>query len=169
MTLTNYWWLLIWLFAGGAVLGSMQKHREVVCGKPVERWNVFPAVMLVVPYIVWAGFRGNIADTPAYRTSFQNLSTSLSAIPALFDGNTKDPGFTVIQILIKILIGNRDILFFLIIAVFQMIGIALVYRKFSYHYWICIFLFIASTDYLSWMFNGMRQFIATIMIFVCFE
>ena len=41
LQLTNYWWLLIWLFAGGAVLGSMQKHREVVCGKPVERWNVF--------------------------------------------------------------------------------------------------------------------------------
>ena len=32
----------------------------------------------------------------------------------------------------------------------------------------CIFLFIASTDYLSWVHNGMRQFIAVVIIFMAF-
>ena len=55
--------------------------------------------------------------------------------------------------------------FFLIIAAFQMLCIALVFRKYSPSYWISVFLFVVSTDYLSWMFNGMRQFIAVTMIF----
>ena len=169
MTLTNYWWLLIWLCAGGAVLNTMQKRQEIINGKPAARWDVLPAVLLVVPYIIWTGFRpSSFGDTGAYRASFLNLSTSLSVIPALFTGDVKDPGYTVLQILLKILIGNRDILFFLIIAAFQMLCIALTYRKFTSHYWVCIFLFIVSTDYLSWMFNGMRQFIAAAAIFACF-
>jgi len=45
---------------------------------------------------------------------------------------------------------------------------ALVYRRYTSDYWMCIFLFVASTDYLSWVHNGMRQFIAVTMIFACF-
>ena len=31
---------------------------------------------------------------------------------------------------------------------------------YSPNLWLCLFMFVASTDYMSWMFNGMRQFIA---------
>ena len=41
------------------------------------------------------------------------------------------------------------------------------YRKYSSDYWMSIFLFIVSTDYLSYMHNGMRQFIAVCGIFAC--
>ena len=40
MTLTNYWWLLIWLFTGGIVLATyFPKHREMVNGKMETRWG----------------------------------------------------------------------------------------------------------------------------------
>lgn len=72
MTLTNYWWLLIWLFTGGVLLALyFPKRREVIGGKVEERWDVFPAVVLMIPYVIWAGFRTNgFGDTASYRSTF---------------------------------------------------------------------------------------------------
>ena len=63
MELTNYWWLLIWIFFGGFLMSRLPKQTEVVNGKEVERWSWLAAVLLVIPYIIWAGFRGNIGDS----------------------------------------------------------------------------------------------------------
>ena len=60
MALTNYWWLLIWIFVGGILLTVIfPQRRELVCGEmeEEERWDTIPAVILVIPYIIWAGFR----------------------------------------------------------------------------------------------------------------
>lgn len=40
------------------------------------------------------------------------------------------------------------------------------YRKYSSRYLVSFFLFIASTDYISWMFNGIRQFLAVTITFI---
>lgn len=169
MTLTNYWLPLLWLFLGSAIFNSIPKHREQLNGKLVERWNFWPAVLLVLPYIIWAGFRGNIADTRLYRIGFENATPDLSAIPGLFTNpDLKDPGYEAFVIIIRCLIGKNSDLFFLIIALIQGLCIALTFRKYSTDYWTCIFLFVASTDYMSWMMNGMRQFIAVTIIFACF-
>ena len=38
MTLTNYWWLLIWVFVGGLILSVyIPKYHEVVLGKMETR------------------------------------------------------------------------------------------------------------------------------------
>lgn len=71
MALTNYWWLLIWIFVGGSLLAVLfPRRRELVCGEMEERWDIIPAVILVIPYIIWAGFR-----TDAYGDSL--LSSKL--------------------------------------------------------------------------------------------
>lgn len=41
------------------------------------------------------------------------------------------------------------------------------YSIYSESYCISLFLFIASTDYISWMMNGMRQFLAAALVFAC--
>lgn len=169
LTLTNYWWLLIWLFVGGAICSYFPKRRELVNDRVVTRWDIFPAILLVLPYIIWAGFRGDVADTRLYRLAYERASSSLSAIPALFTGDVKDPGFKVVEIVLKSIIGNHNEIYFLLIATFQMLCLSFVFRKYSTKYWICIFLFIASTDYMSWVMNGMRQFVAATAIFACFE
>ena len=59
MTLTNYWWLLIWLFTGGIVLAVIFSQNTAKWY--AERWKqdgaVVPAVLMAVPYIVWAGYQ----------------------------------------------------------------------------------------------------------------
>ena len=169
MTLTNYWWPLIWLFLGGAIFGNMPKRRERLNGEIVERWDVWPAIMMVLPYIIWAGFRHDyFGDTALYRKTFLTLEPDFSMIVAAFSDDTKDPGFTAFMILMRMLIGNADKLFFLLIAIFQMLSITLIFRRYTPYFWTCVFLFVVSTDYLSWMHNGMRQFIAVAMILAGF-
>ena len=167
MTLTNYWWLLIWLFTGGILLAVFcPRRRECVCGEMKERWDTIPAVILVIPYFIWAGFRTDaFGDTTAYRRGFQNAPSQLGQLTEYLATITKDKGYSVFSVLIKCIIGNSDILFFLIIASIQLGCIVYVCRKYSCNYWMSIFLFIASTEYMGWMHNGIRQFLAITLIF----
>lgn len=167
VTLTNYWWLLIWMFTGGLFLKVFSsRKRELVGGQVETRWRMMPAVLMVVPYIIWAGYRGNnFGDTGAYRRMFSEAPNSLGQMSAYLNEVTKDKGFSAIVVLIKSVLGNSDAVFFLFLAAIQILCVALVFRKYSCDYWFSIFLFIASTDYLSWVHNGMRQFLAVTIIF----
>lgn len=167
MTLTNYWWLLIWMFTSGVFLACLfPKRRELVCGEVKERWEVVPAVLLVVPYIIWAGFRTNgFGDTGSYRTTFLDAPSQLGQLPEYLETISKDKGFSVLIVVLKGIIGNSDILFFTIIAAIQLLCIVYICRRYSCNYWLSIFLFIASTDYMGWIHNGMRQFLAITIIF----
>ena len=49
MSITNYWFQLIWLLTVGMVLAiSLPKKQEIVMGRIEERWQIAPAVLLVV-------------------------------------------------------------------------------------------------------------------------
>ncbi len=166
MEITNLWLQIIWIFVGGGFLALFPHTRvETVLGKKKERWTPLCAAILVLPYVLQAGFRLDIyGDTYQYRRSFLEMPTQLSLLPQYMEGVTKDEGFTVLSILIKTLIGNSDELYFLIIAAIQMFCMAAVYRKYSSNFWLSIFVFVASTDYMSWFHNGIRQFLALALI-----
>ena len=165
MRLTNYWWLLIWLFAVGGLLDLYAPKEQVNSfGQTEERWKWLPAIILAAPYVIWTAYRQRIGDTELYRQIFFNASDQFADIFQIILADTKDFGFSVFTILFKGIFGNADILFFFVIAVFQMICLIYFLRKYSCNYWISFFLFIISTDYVSWMLNGMRQFIATALI-----
>lgn len=169
-TLTNYWWLLIWLFLGGFLCSYIPKRRELLNGRTEERWSPFAALLLVLPYIIWAAYRpDSFGDTGLYRYSFQNAGTSLSDAIDVLSSDSKDVGYYALNVLIKMVIGEQDKLFFLLIAAFQILGMAAVCRRYTPDFWLCVFLFVASTDYLSWVYNGIRQYTAVIMIFLCFS
>lgn len=162
MTLTNYWWLLIWMFIGGGVLAAFAPKRlELVFEKKEERWRPFAAFLLMLPFIIWAGFRTDsvVGDTESYRNAFEEAPEVLSQIPSYLETITKDKGFYLLTALIKVITSN-SVVYFLIIAAFQLLVLVWLYRKYSCNYWLSIFLVIASTDYMSWAQNGIRQFMA---------
>ena len=167
MTLTNYWWLLIWVFVGGGALAIfVPKQRELVNGKKVERWTMPAALLLVLPYILWAGFRSNtFGDTLTYQQTFRECASSFEEIGTYLSGVTKDKGFYLLMALEKCILGDSDTFFFLLLAAFQLLIIVWMCRKYSEDYWFSIFLFVASTDYLSWTFNGIRQFTAVVIVY----
>ena len=168
MVLRNYWMLLIWPLTVGLFLNVViPKTLVTVEGKSEYRWGKFSAFLLVLPYIVWAGYRQGVGDTEVYRLSFYEAASSLSALPVYAASQTKDTGYYVLNSLFKIFISSSSVIFFLAIAAFQLFCIMKTYRKYSSDYWMSIFLFIISTDYLSYVQNGMRQFIVVCGIFAC--
>lgn len=115
---------------------------------------------MVIPYIVAAAYRTDVmvGDTASYRRWFLSMPTTISEWPGVLSEVTKDKGFSAL-LFFRLIFGNADVLFFLAMASFQILVVAMVCRKYSCDYWMSIFLFIATTDYISWVNNGMRQFI----------
>lgn len=168
MTLHNYWWLLIWLFLfGGLSIVINMQREELVDGEWCVRWRPLSALSMLIPYVIWAGGREWFGDTEQYRRTFLAMPSTLDQIGPYLSTVRKGYGFRLFQLLFRCLISNSDVLFFVVVAAIQIICLIYVYRKYSTNYWLSIFLFIASTDYLSWMFNGIRQFLAAAILFLC--
>ena len=138
---------------------------EVVNGNKVRRYQPLWAAIIVLPLVLWTSNRGYIGDTYAYMKIFSELPKSISGIPVYMENVSKDRGFYFLSAIIKVIIGNKVNLYFFIIGAVQAYLVFKVYRKYSINYVISFFLFIVSTDYISWMFNGMRQFLAVTITF----
>lgn len=164
--MSQYIFILVWLFIMGIIGFIIPVERyENVFGKNELRVTWIYAICMFLPVIIMASLRKDIGDTYAYQLMFKNLPTTFGGLISYLPHVTKDKGFTVLGGLIKIIFGNSTIIYFSILAIIQGIGLVAIYRKYSSNYWISIFLFIASSDYLSWMFNGIRQFTAVSIIF----
>lgn len=171
MLSNGYILILIWVgvIAALAVMAPEWVYRtELVNGEKVRRVTQLFAVVAVLPLVIWAGFRGNVGDTGAYIQAFREMPSTISGISSYMDTVTKDQGFYFVSALIKCLIGNRTTVYFIIGAAVQCFLLFRVYRKYSTSYVVSFFLFIASTDYISWIFNGMRQFVAVTITVACF-
>ena len=171
MLSNGYILILIWVgvIAALAVMTPERVYRtEVVNGEKVQRVTPLFAVVAVLPLVIWAGFRGYVGDTAAYMRAFGEMPASFSGIANYIDSVKKDQGFYFASAVIKCLIGNRQTLYFIILAGIQCFLVFRIYRRYSSAYVMTFFLFIASTDYISWVFNGIRQFTAVAITVACF-
>ena len=168
--MSNYYLILAWIaFFGFLTLIGQMYRTEKVNGK--TEWRIHPlwATVLVVPLVIWTANRGYVADTGAYMRMFEELPTSFGEIAGYMSGVEKDRGFYYISAVIKSLITQDVTVYFLILAAVQAYLLFRVYRKYSTRYVLSFFLFIVSTDYVSWMFNGIRQFTAVSITLLAFE
>lgn len=164
--MSQYIFILVWVAVMGIFSSIMPVERyENVLEKRELRTTWTFAVWLFIPVVIMASLRNNIGDTYAYKLMFEDIPNTLEGLLSYLPQVTKDKGFTVLSGLIKIVFGNNTIVYFCVLAIIQSIALIYVFRKYSTSYWISFFLFTASTDYLSWMFNGVRQFTAVCIIF----
>lgn len=168
--MSNYYLILIWIaFFGFLMMVNQMMRTETVMGKRVERMQPLWAVVLVLPLVLWAANRGYAEDTGAYITEFHRMPSGLGGIAEYIDGVKKDKVFYLVSALIKSFLSSDVKVYFFIIAAVQAYLLFRVYRKYSTRYVLSFFLFIASTDFFSWMFNGMRQFTAVTITLLAFE
>ena len=140
MRLHNYWWLLIWPLLFGALSAVLNMRRvELVDGRRSIRWRPIAAYALVIPFVIWAGWRRHFGDTEVYRSTFISLPSTLSAIGPYMQGVTKGYGFRLIELLFRCFISTSDIAFFVFVAALQIICLVHVYRKYSPNYWLSFF------------------------------
>lgn len=165
---TSYWLPILWCVGCGLILRGMPKKTELILGRYEERWYWFSALLLTLPLILWAGYRGYYGDTYAYTKMFTTTPASLTAIPNLIT-TEDDWGYYIFMAVLKAMGVQSSNTFFLILAAVQVFCMIYGFRRYSSSFWICIFLFIASTDYMSWMQNGIRQFTAACITFAATE
>ena len=138
---------------------------EELSGKKCYRAKPVVAFLYIIPLIYFAWQRDlSIGDSGSYTVMFQRLPSDFFGLVSYLEINSKDPGFTIFCWLIKI-VGGTPRFMFLTIAVIQGCSLFYVYRKYSSNYYLSILLFVISTDYVSWMQNGVRQFLAVSIIF----
>lgn len=156
-------WILIMYFLKEII--NREYRVETVYGKKEYRVSWGFAAFVFFPIIIMAAFRGDMGDSYAYRMMFNDLPNTISGLISYIPAVTKDKGFSALSGVIKYIFGSNNVHYFFILALIQGAILISIYRRYSTNYVISIFLFIASTDYLSWMFNGVRQFTAVTLIF----
>ena len=141
-------------------------QTEYVCGKKEVRVTWGFAILCVVPLIYWTATRDQwMFDTGIYVNNFKEMPETLTGMRTYMDSVNKDKGFSIVSIFIKAVIGNNVVLYLGILATFQLLLVTIVFRKYSSNYVLALFLFVATADYISWMHNGLRQFMAVALIF----
>lgn len=169
--MSQYVLILLWLAVVFFLSQSLRVQRkEYVLDRQEIRVSVGFAIFAVIPLILWTINRPlSFGDSDAYMKMFTALPNTLSELPSYIAGVEKDRGFSVLSILIKSIVGDRYKLYFAVLATIQMLSLTLVFRKYSSNFVLSLFMFVATTDYLSWMHNGVRQFTAVALIFAATE
>lgn len=166
---STYWFLLIWLFGMGLVLHKAPKRVIMVNGRPKECWFWFFAILFTAPLVLWATYRNGFGDTLSYALIFQRSPDTFAGLKEYIQSRSVDTGFYFLITVIKLLGVENFTTFFLLLAALQVWCMVYTMRKYSANFWISIFLFVASTDYMSWMYNGVRQFLAVCVTFAAFD
>lgn len=161
------WYLFVFLF--GLLIFSYfpgQSYKVRVAGQMQTRIGWLPFLLLIAVLTYTAATRDvNFGDTLAYKSMFLSSGSEFQDIRAALAAEIKDKGFSVFTILIKQLIGEHVEVYFGIIAAFCLLCVVGVYKKHSSDFFMSMFLFLASGEYVQWTHNGIRQFIAVAMIF----
>ena len=160
---------LIWIavFAFITMIVNTQQ-QETVCGKKEYRTTWGWAIIAILPIVFWTMMRpSSIGDTSSYMKGYEEIPEIFGMFSTYMKDITKDKGFYALTALIKIFVTKDVRVYFAILAAIQGVLLIKVYRKYSINMVASLFLFIASTDYISWMYNGIRQFLAVTITFAC--
>lgn len=162
-------WIWIVLAAMMGKSGGMH-HRERVLGKEERRATWTYALLVVLPLVAFAVTRSNYyADTYQYIRDYRSIPGDFGGKMDYIRFHTKDTGFYALGALVSIFAGEHFRYFFLVIALIQGLCLMKLYRRYSEDFWFAIFVFVATADYFSWMYNGIRQFTAVAITLTAFD
>lgn len=162
-----YWIIIVWSSFFGAITARYSYRTYNVKLNDVKPQNntVF-AIITFASVIFFSGLRNSVADTPAYIRFFQRIPASWEGLIDLWDSGV-DKGFLVFTIVIKSVINDFHVWLF-VIAAFTGVSIAMMLSKYSCNFFISVFMYVASCQFV-WMFNGIRQYLAVVIIFLSFK
>lgn len=158
--------ILLWLIAMGFLSRDERVQQiESIYGR--WRWRIRPwfAFIIFLPIFLMAVFGRVRSDTGLYLKIFRdNVPIGFSS-GIQYIVSSSEPGFALFNLLIKSIFGANETIYRLLIALVHTIPVVLILRKYSDDYAYSVFLFVALAFHLSWMMNGLRQFMAVTIIF----
>ena len=161
-----YLFIFVWLF----VMFLFKNQKDVmtpttVLGKEEYRVSILFAAVTFFP-IFWLASQGTPqSDTWLYLSTFDGLPNTVSGLIQTVADKDSGKGFVAFECIIKILFGNNRTAFRTILGLLHSIPFILVCRKYSEDYLLTVFLFVASGCHTGWMMNGLRQYVAVMIIF----
>lgn len=179
------WYLWYYLFLGiMAYIYFQQKNKSTVNADGTRTVNsgndndeykasFLFSILVYLPLIWLAGTRSweiadKYGDTGVYINMYKDAPSSLNELLGNIDWDSKYPGFEIIMSFVKQISGVDYQGFFWIIAIIQGVCLIVFYRYYTKNIVIVAFLFFASTDYMSWMMNGTRQFLVVTILLAAF-
>ncbi len=168
--MAEYLVILIWpAIVAGLTHLSGKKTGIKILNKIEYRYSFFTLIIAVIPLVYYTANRTlYFGDTYSYMHTFNNMPSSMSGLTDYMATVTKDEFFYYGSALIRIFLTDKYTTYFAILAIFHITCLLIVYQKYSESAFLSLFLFLASTDYISWMYNGIRQFVAVCLTFLCF-
>ena len=158
--------IFIWL----AIMALVSMFMSVEKWMPVEgewvlRWKIIWATASFFPIFFLACMGQMRGDTSGYVYNYLKVPGTWSEIRSLVLHFKSGNGYTILINLIKMVFGNNSTAFRIVLALIHSIPIILVYRCYSTDYLLSVYLFAASGCHFAWMMNGIRQYVAVVMIF----
>ncbi|MDE6020500.1 MAG: EpsG family protein, partial [Ruminococcus sp.] len=156
--------LVMFVFTG---MYKTKYRRELVDDKDVIGRNT-PIIIILIMfgyYAFWACANNAVGDIGGYLQGFDNLSVNSSSVKSIFQGDSKGKLFALYRLLFKKYISTDAQLWLTSIQVFCGLVLSIVIYKYSENAYISAFYFIASGYFTSWPLNGLRQYVAMILVF----
>lgn len=163
-----YWGIFLWVFLLGRLQPSMS---DVVMVGETREYRVHRSYMLLLFFAVifFAAVRSHCIDTASYIREFNHLvPDSFDRFSRYLNNKSDSHLFYGIQALFKCFLSDNVHLWLGLIAVVQGLLVASVFRRYSPDFAISTYIFVASTLF-TWMYNGIRQFLAVAIIFAATE
>lgn len=121
-----------------------------------------------LPMVFFATFRSVVSDTTAYTRLFNRIPNNLSLFYDYVSSMGKDKVFWALSMFFKCTISDNYHAWFFLITMVCVLLLAKVYSKYSENPMLSAFMFLL-TCYFTWLFNGMRQFLAVCIVFAGFN
>lgn len=166
-----YWSMILWVFLIYLVYSMTHKEEIKLTDYNIQQGiqkkiPLFYAVLVFGYFIFWIGMRSGIADTFQYISTYKLISADFSTAWSQIEWDGKNPGFDLFNALFKCFISQDYHWWLMTIAIVCGVCLVIVFRKYSVNYFMSCFLFMTMITY-TWMLNGMRQFIAVAILFLC--
>ena len=164
--MSEYYFIFVWLVVMAYLSMNFPVREKIrVLGKVEVRWKIIWAVIVFIPVIHLVSTKLPNGDMGVYIAAYTKAEASWASVLENLNAMDSGFGYSIFQKIVKIMTGGSVSAFRLILALCHSLPIILVFRKYSSDYLFSIFLFLASGCHLAWMMNGLRQFLAVVIVF----
>lgn len=159
------YWSMIALTGFLAIMQvKMGKAEIFIRGKHLCKGTALLAFIWTAYIIFWIGLRSGVADAPAYISGFKEIPVGFEHFEFYLSTVDKGVGFGFIAFLFKNMVSQNYHAWLFFITLVSTFCVVRVYYRQSENFFFTAYLFLASCIF-TWLFNGIRQFLATVILF----
>lgn len=162
-----FWIMLIWVILIGFFQPKMSKTTLDANGTYEEKVSWGYCILIWSVPLFFICMCTSFGDKASYLGHFRGSPLDFDKLDSFVSTWEKSSLFYWLQGVVKIVLIKNETIWFSIISVLQAYCISKTLRKYSVNFAMSMFIFTASTLMMSWMCNGIRQFIIVAVLFAC--